>query len=257
MPRPGASMVIPSHAFNLRGVLGSKLKMDFNSDIGLQFGTGSNVNTWLDQSGNSFNLTQATTTQQPVAVPSVSDGHTAIRFDGSNDFLHCSGLTGFTSGSAAYYIVWADRQGIASYQATMFDFSIDGTSANRGQTYLHNSNYHSFRNLTSQTAGDYVEIQYIDNNVNTDVRLWAMRFTGSAFTAEVNGVQVQSVTHSGQTLVAIPTAVRVGQLIPSGLPMKGDVYRLICCNPGPSASEHTALMNYFKRQFPSAGIVVT
>ncbi len=45
------------------------------------------VATWADSSGNANDLTQATTTKQPLYVASAVNGKPAVRFDGSDDFL--------------------------------------------------------------------------------------------------------------------------------------------------------------------------
>lgn len=67
-------------------------------------GSGSGyVTTWYDQSGNSKNLTQTTTSAQPrivnAGVLETINGLPTVYFDGSNDHLLNSAMTGFISGS--------------------------------------------------------------------------------------------------------------------------------------------------------------
>jgi hypothetical protein len=49
---------------------------------------GTTVSAWTDQSGNGYNVSQATVSNQPTFQASAFNGQPAINFDGSNDFLN-------------------------------------------------------------------------------------------------------------------------------------------------------------------------
>lgn len=64
----------------------SNLELWLESDRGITL-NGSNVAAWADQSGKGYNLTQATTSSQPLYVTNTLNGNPVIRFDGNNDRL--------------------------------------------------------------------------------------------------------------------------------------------------------------------------
>jgi hypothetical protein len=65
------------------------------------------VTIWYDQTGHNVNVTQPTTSSQPMIVSSGSLntignlGEPAIKFDGSNDYIYSSSDSTFPSGSSA------------------------------------------------------------------------------------------------------------------------------------------------------------
>ena len=83
--------------FNLNGTLDTTTVLSF---VGAGNGF---VTIWYDQSGNSYNQTQTTSTQQPKIVESgsivLSNGVPALSFDGANHYLVNMALGSFFSGS--------------------------------------------------------------------------------------------------------------------------------------------------------------
>ena len=69
------------------------LKFWYKADVGvLDAGSdpcddGEDVVTWKDQSGNGYDLLQATGTQQPLWQDDQLNGHPAVQFDGIDDFM--------------------------------------------------------------------------------------------------------------------------------------------------------------------------
>jgi hypothetical protein len=81
--------------------------LDINSPSGLLAHVGSNsgfIVKWYDQSGNSYDITQVTTTAQPKIVDSGSvveiNGKPAILYDGSTDFMVQTSSMGFNGSTA-------------------------------------------------------------------------------------------------------------------------------------------------------------
>jgi Concanavalin A-like lectin/glucanases superfamily/Secretion system C-terminal sorting domain/F5/8 type C domain len=117
--------------------------------------SGSNVTQWADQSGNGYNVTQATAANQPTFETNVFNGQPAINFDGSNDFLNNitnnvvmpgAGRTVFIvakarcNSTAMYYLTFRRSTLLCAYQSspgTNFIYS-DGVNGINNATYPSN-----------------------------------------------------------------------------------------------------------------------
>ena len=90
-------------------------------------GTG---NEWLDQSGHSNSLTQATGASQPVFKTAIVNSNPVIRFDGSDDFLSMASTISIGStGAFTYMVVMA--------QTAANGVSIGGNAATGNAGLLH------------------------------------------------------------------------------------------------------------------------
>jgi hypothetical protein len=106
--------------------------------------------TWYDQSGNGFNVTNATSGQQPQIVSSGSllldaSGNLSARYDGTNDRLLSSTFTLRAQPYTAYG-VW---QGLNS----TVEYALDGTTTNRSS--LGNIGAGNAWRAVSNIAADY------------------------------------------------------------------------------------------------------
>lgn len=115
--------------------------------------------TWYDQSGNGFNVTNATSGQQPQIVSGGSllldaSGNLAARYDGTNDRLVSSTFTLRAQPYTAYG-VW---QGLNS----TIEYALDGTTTNRSA--LGNLGVGGAWRAVSNVAADYSGGRY--NPVN-------------------------------------------------------------------------------------------
>lgn len=91
----------------------------YKADQGVTL-NGSTVSAWLDQSGNGYDVIQATATNQPTYSANYLNGKPVLTFDGSNDYLRMA--TGsVTITDATYFIVYKrnvdNNQGVLSYTA--------------------------------------------------------------------------------------------------------------------------------------------
>jgi hypothetical protein len=104
----------------------------------LSFAAGSSlaIDTWYDQSGNANNLTQPSTTRQPLLVSSgnlitgsVSNAKPSALFDGTNSLMTGSN---FTSGdvAASFFNVYNTTAAAAPDTATMFVYMIGDNGGN-------------------------------------------------------------------------------------------------------------------------------
>lgn len=57
------------------------------------YANGDSISSWSDSSGNSRDITQATSANQPIAVANAVNGYMAADFDGANDYLSSASYT--------------------------------------------------------------------------------------------------------------------------------------------------------------------
>jgi len=70
------------------------LVLSLKADIGITKDGNGYVSAWADQSGEGNNAVQATSSYQPKHVENVINGKPVVRFDGANDYMVSSGVTG-------------------------------------------------------------------------------------------------------------------------------------------------------------------
>ena len=113
------------------------------------------VKTWYDQSGNGFNVTQATDSRQPTIVSSgtlvTSNGEPAIDFDGSDDSLINLGNLDYTGGLSWYAVADFDTVGTAKRlwcdDITGVQGNVVFYNDNAGIDYQLNDNSTGYKNL--------------------------------------------------------------------------------------------------------------
>ena len=92
-------------------------------------GTNGFVKTWYDQSGNGYDATQSTASNQPQIVSSGSvileNSKPSVRFDGSNDYMDASGVT---TGNPKSIFIATKFESLLSSEKVIFD-SITTTQA--------------------------------------------------------------------------------------------------------------------------------
>jgi hypothetical protein len=79
---------------------------------------------WYDQSGNGYNLPQATASAQPYLVNNILNGYPVARFDGTDDEMSTTAATG---NNRTIYMVCRFRTGTAS--ARVWKDSLTGANA--------------------------------------------------------------------------------------------------------------------------------
>jgi len=76
-----------------------------SADTGVVTNGDGSVSAWNDSSGNGFNASQGASTSQPVLVKSVLNGRPVVRFDGVNDSLVTTDLSGQFPAAATLFVV--------------------------------------------------------------------------------------------------------------------------------------------------------
>jgi hypothetical protein len=159
---------------------------------------GSTVSQWGDKSGNGRNLVQATATAQPGYNATTFNGKPGITFDGIDDILLSSSLTGI-SGAAPRTIAYVSRRvGVGSGPL----IQVGTTTVLRafGRTVgLTGLLYHWAADLTMSTAGLNVNNQEV------------IQSTGAVSTGFRDGTQIASGSFALNTL---NTVLHVGGRVP-------------------------------------------
>lgn len=105
----------------------SGLALWLRADSGVVL-NGTTVSQWQDVSGNGFHCSQASTSAQPLfvsSVPSIAN-HPAISFDGNNDVLNGTQITGVNSSSITMFIVADGGAQAANLSAGIFTIGGSG-----------------------------------------------------------------------------------------------------------------------------------
>jgi hypothetical protein len=104
----------------------SGLRLWLKADSGVTTGSGDNVTTWEDRSGNGLDVTQATEANQPTRVPAAPNGAPIVRFDGTNGYLQRTSVLGsdlFDNNTDTVFIVQKQAGGDA--RSSTFSWASD------------------------------------------------------------------------------------------------------------------------------------
>ncbi|WP_054023593.1 LamG-like jellyroll fold domain-containing protein [Bacillus sp. FJAT-28004] len=95
----------------------ANLKLWLSADAGISTDVNGKVSAWADQSGNTNNAIQNTAVYQPTFVNNVINGNPVIRFDGANDSLLSSGVTGNMNTNTVIFVL--RPQAVTNYNQTI------------------------------------------------------------------------------------------------------------------------------------------
>jgi hypothetical protein len=189
---------IPS--FNPTFVSGLTGWYDASNVSSITFGSGTEVATWGDLSGQSRNITQATAANRPLRNTTLGAvGLSALTFDGTNDVLTVTGLTNST-GSMAIFVV-ADADASASF-GTIVDIR-SGTSGDPIQSLQGFSTDGIFARRRND-ATTLVTSTANSSRLNNVYTYW---YDGTNLVYRIDGTQISSSASSG---VATTNSVTVG-----------------------------------------------
>lgn len=229
-------------------ILGSKRILELNSDLGVSIAVSPKVSSWADQGSLGNTVVQATSARQLTQVLSVLDGHAAIRSDGVDDCLQRGGsFTGLAAGDRPYiYCVYAQRSGGASYTDTIVCLDTDGVAG--GATHLCLL-YHTTSSMSAYNGGNAANA--VEGGLVA--RLVTARLEATGLALDINNTNVATGGTPG--LVPTPTWLTLASRIQTGS-VNGatDYFRVVIANPTPTAAQHTRMIAYLKKEYPSIGL---
>ncbi len=80
----------------------ANLKMWFKADSITGLSDGDAVSNWDDLSSSNFDASQSNATYRPLYKTNIINGKPVVRFDGANDYLENTSISGFTNQSSAF-----------------------------------------------------------------------------------------------------------------------------------------------------------
>jgi hypothetical protein len=150
--------------------------------------------TWYDQSGNGFNVTNATSGQQPQIVSSGSllfdaSGNLGARYDGTNDRLVSSAFTLRAQPYTAYGVWQGLNSGI--------EYGLDGSTTNRSS--LGNTGAGNSWRAVSNSAADYTGGTYTPvNRANLPIFQFST-YNGASSRMNINNFLYVTANNPGTT----------------------------------------------------------
>jgi len=233
----------------LKEILGPKLVLDLDSDLGVTIATG--VSQWNDLSGRGNHVVQATGANQPARVLNVLDGHAAIRMTTAvRQFLARAGtFTGIAQGSFPRIYI------ICSYTAAnpfggVFEIATSGSSGTGfGQFIGAGTAFFDYQNATTFRR----RITYVES-LPAGPALWDASVSAGTLDYRKNNVSKATAVDAGPAYSGDPlTSLVVGSryLVNTD----GDMFKIVIANPAPTAPQHAAVLSYLRARYPSCGIV--
>ncbi len=247
----GTPMSATEAASDPRGILGSDLILDLDSDLGITQSSG--VSAWEDQSGRGNNVSQNTSGNRLAYATNVTDGHAAVRGTGVNDYL-TGAMAGMGAGSRP--TVWVVAALPASAQSCWVETSDVTGSGNRGLLMYRDNLRPSWAVRTGAVPGFTV----IDTGGYTPTSISLFRGTltpGERIELYENEMFRSSNTLGTKTggLTSEQTQVSVGLLYAGVYPLYADLFRLIISKGAPTQAQVDAMAVYLDARYPSCGLL--
>lgn len=205
--------------------------------LGLSDGTA--VSSWTDQSANADHAVQATSTLQPIYKVGVANGHDAIRFDGSNDYMTFAEL--FDSSAAVGHIfivsspIATGRQGLLGNRVGGDSgWQIEHNPDSSGILYYH-TGYSGTSSFAITHGLNVLEVQRSGLNV----QFGANGSLSTNYTITGYGVSSANVTRIGVSADG------------AGLEhyLTGDIAEIVIYDHVLSAGDRTSVLNYLTAKY--------
>jgi hypothetical protein len=124
--------------------------------------TDSGVETWHDDSGNDYDLTQSDSALRPSLVEDAVAGHSALRFDGDDDRLLRRDALGIDDDSARTFVVVSRLTDLSARSPFLMQGTYDSSDAD--------ANYYGLEANTYNTAGERFGLYLVSAGKDTETR---------------------------------------------------------------------------------------
>ena len=212
-----------------------------SSDIGQS--NNSNISTWADQSGNSNDITQPTSSYQPLYITNVLNSYPAVRFS-TDDRLRKTSFSDFPTSAISVFMVNSNQDtddGSFSY----------ASSSNNNEFLVYNSNniaiYRGNTNSTSSISSNDNNFHIINANwkgSNGAVSLW--KDGNNSYTSTL--ASGTSITSGGCLAIAGEQDAIDGSYDPSQF-FDGDFTEVIVYNVALNDAEKIIVANYLAAKY--------
>jgi PKD repeat protein len=232
-----------SPVFSLQSVaVADSLRLWLRADRGTTL-NGSTLSSWLDQSSNNLNATQATAANQPTFVASnpVLNGLSSVRFDGTNDVLNGGIIPEINNSSMSLFII-ANGELQSSSIAAIFSIN----SASNG--------FYFARRPTLNKLGIYNNNTNITSNLNYSGSGYNFKLLGgikqlqNSFTLKSNSIVDLVSTNAG----IISGFTNSGYQIAAGNNtnfLKGDIAEVMVFTKALSTVEQAGIEKYLMDKY--------
>ena len=206
------------------------------SDSSTIIENGGTVSQWNDKSGNGYNVSQGTASNQPTYTASALNSKSVVRFDGNDELTNGSATVVGGSTNRTVFVVFNSTGGSAtSYGVTL------GDSTSTGQTFgvskeiavRVNGGYRTWTTAVDSTHAIVTIV--LDGTSTTDLSAWK---NGSSLTASSTGTQTIN-TAAG---IIIGNGTAGGNLV-------GDVAEIIVYNSALSTSDRESVESYLSTKW--------
>lgn len=211
-----------------------------NGDI-YTLATSPNISTWLDQSGNGNNFSQATASKQPSVV--TYSGFKGLRFDG-NDFITNNGIAALNTNTNTHYVVYN------GYRPNHIGFLFNAAYTQNNSfltTYRQNGNIRSW--VLNSSLG------IVDNTTTNSSAFQIVSSVwdgaGQTFTTYKDGTSIGSKSGANGNPTGNYLNV-IGASSNGSYRFDGDMSELIVYNTVLNSAQRTIVDNYLSSKFATA-----
>jgi len=217
------------------------------SDVGMIKDATDNINTWIDQSGNSNDSVQNNASYQPHWVGNSLNGKPVLRFDGIDDQLASANSLGSNN-----FTVFAVAKTSNTHEVD--GESTSGISGAGGQRYLFGALFPGGAGVSMGTNGISVYEHYpesitalavYDGSVGSDFSIVTTEYTARQPQIFLNGIPVRTGLLSALATVNAPTQIGSGSYGAFG----GDVAEVLIYNAALTDSDRLLVEKYLNEKY--------
>lgn len=193
------------------------------------------IDTWADSSGNGYDAT-STSTKRPLYITNVVNSLPVVRFDGSNDVMSNSGMTGVGTGDFHVFIVHRRNGGAATYR-TIMSLGSGGSSPLLSVGPAHTYYVNPLGSGTNVTDGANVDATWEVYEIK--------RSSGTFYVKKMGG----SETSGALTSTGATGYILSGYTTDPFQPYPGDVAEIVVYTDVKSGADLTDIETYFTDKY--------
>jgi hypothetical protein len=230
----GSGSVTSDGDFSPSGISGLQLWLDADDSETITL-NGSTVSQWNDKSGNGYNVSQGTASNQPTYTASALNSKNVVRFDGNDELTNGSATVVGGSTNRTVFVVLNSTAGTIAYGVTLGDSTSTGQSFGVSRELAVRVNSGNRVWSTAVDATHAIVTIVLDGTSTTDLSAWK---NGSSLTTSSTGTQT----------INTATGIIVGNG-PSGGNLNGDVAEIIVYNSALSTSDRQSVESYLSTKW--------
>jgi WD40 repeat protein len=213
---------------------------------------GTAITSWADLSGNGYNYTQATTTNQPTYKTNIQNGLGVVRFDGVDDYLSTT-ASAITQNVAGLTLIAVIKYNSSATQKTAVHFMRGtGTSGARATLVSTGSNIYSTGGRRLDSEGTQ-SVNSTSSSGAFAIQTGVFDFAGTTLNQYINGA-VQGTSSSFQTAgntsntASLASYIGASSVTPTEF-LTGDVCEVIVYNRALTSTELNKIHQHLGRKW--------